>query len=405
MEKSNISAFVKKYLEEDLSIIDYHTHLFPEEFGDLDLNGFDNILNYHYLHAELFATKYVGPNEFYSLSESKQAEVIWDQLFVKRLPISEATLGVLTILKKFDITIGEYNYVKQQFSQVISGNYIGKVLELANVESIVMTCDIFDPKEVEYYDRCCVIKPFIASIRVDGFRERDSCFTIDNVTYDISNDEQLKDYVSTITKKLKPIYFAISIDDVFDKGSETEEFLEKFIFPLCHEHNIPMNLMIGVQRGVNPDYRLAGDTVQRANVNNLARVLKAFPSVMFNVTMLSRENQYEVTVLSRKFANLGLFGVWWFLNNDLFIEEITRMRMNLLGGNFIPQHSDARVLEHLIYKWQHSLRVIEPVLVEFFERLHDSGYPLNESIIGSGIDEFFNGQIRKQMEDNKCLTC
>ena len=32
------------------------------------------------------------------------------------------------------------------------------------------------------------------------------------------------------------------------------------------------------------------------------------------------------------------------LNNPSLVEEITRMRMELLGTSFIPQHSDARVL-------------------------------------------------------------
>ena len=33
-------------------------------------------------------------------------------------------------------------------------------------------------------------------------------------------------------------------------------------------------------------------------------------------------------------------------------EEITRMRLELLGHSFTAQHSDARVLEQLLYKWQ-----------------------------------------------------
>jgi hypothetical protein len=31
-----------------------------------------------------------------------------------------------------------------------------------------------------------------------------------------------------------------------------------------------------------------------------------------------------------------VFGCWWFLNNPSLIEEIERMRMELLGVSFIP---------------------------------------------------------------------
>lgn len=78
---------------------------------------------------------------------------------------------------------------------------------------------------------------------------------------------------------------------------------------------------------------------------------------MFLVTFLPRENQHELCVSARKFSNLKPLG-WWFLNNPLIIEEITRERLEMLGTSFISQHSDARVFDQLIYKWNHSRRVI-----------------------------------------------
>jgi hypothetical protein len=70
--------------------------------------------------------------------------------------------------------------------------------------------------------------------------------------------------------------------------------------------------------------------------------------------VLSRENQHELCVYARKFNNLMPFGCWWFLNNPSIVEEITRERIELLGASFIPQHSDARVLEQVIYKWRNT---------------------------------------------------
>ena len=97
--------------------------------------------------------------------------------------------------------------------------------------------------------------------------------------------------------------------------------------------------------------------------------------------MLARENQHELAVATRKFGNLMLFGCWWFLNNPSLIEEITRMRVELLGTSFIPQHSDARVLDQLIYKWDHSRRIIAKVLVDKFTCMQTAGRPPSEAEI------------------------
>ena len=72
------------------------------------------------------------------------------------------------------------------------------------------------------------------------------------------------------------------------------------------------------------------------------------------MTVLSTENQHELCVLARKFGNLHVYGCWWFCNNPSIISSTTRMRLEMLGTAFTAQHSDARVLDQLLYKWRHS---------------------------------------------------
>ena len=43
-------------------------------------------------------------------------------------------------------------------------------------------------------------------------------------------------------------------------------------------------------------------------------------------------------------------GSWWFCNNPSLIAATTAMRLEMLGTAFTCQHSDARVLEQLLYK-------------------------------------------------------
>jgi hypothetical protein len=69
-----------------------------------------------------------------------------------------------------------------------------------------------------------------------------------------------------------------------------------------------------------------------------------------------------------------VFGCWWFVNNPSLIDEITRMRLELLGTSFIPQHSDARVLDQLVYKWDHSRELIASVLADKYADAARAGW-------------------------------
>ena len=83
------------------------------------------------------------------------------------------------------------------------------------------------------------------------------------------------------------------------------------------------------------------------------------------------------------------FGCWWFMNNPSIIEEITRERFELLGTSFIPQHSDARVLDQLLYKWPHSRSIIARVLTEKYSDLMQTGWTLNETDVRRDVKKLF----------------
>ncbi len=112
-------------------------------------------------------------------------------------------------------------------------------------------------------------------------------------------------------------------------------------------------------------------------------------------TILSRENQHEACVLARKFRNLHLFGCWWFTNVPCLIGEITRLRTELLGLSFTPQHSDARVLDQIIYKWQHSRRVIARVLADKYADLAQTGWQVSRAEIERDVKELFGAAFER----------
>mgnify|MGYP001455777379 CR=1 FL=1 len=138
----------------------------------------------------------------------------------------------------------------------------------------------------------------------------------------------------------------------------------------------------------------------RADLSAVSYLCRSYPANKFLLTVLARENQHEAVVLARKFKNLHLFGCWWFNNNPSIVKEITRERLEMLGTSFTPQHSDARVLDQLAYKWVHSRRVIAGALAEKYGYLIDEGwYPTPDEIsrdvrtlLGGEFDRFL--QVR-----------
>jgi hypothetical protein len=82
----------------EMPVFDMHTHLFPPGFRDFSRWGIDNLLTYHYLVAEVMRAGEVRPAEFRGMTQQAQADLIWDVLFVRSSPLSEATRGVIAVM-------------------------------------------------------------------------------------------------------------------------------------------------------------------------------------------------------------------------------------------------------------------------------------------------------------------
>jgi hypothetical protein len=153
--------------------------------------------------------------------------------------------------------------------------------------------------------------------------------------------------------------------------------------------------MIGVRLQVNPAQRLAGDASGMADLRALEYLCRSCPNNRFLVSVLSRENQHELCVYARKFANLLPFGCWWFLNNPSIVGEITRERLEMLGTTFIPQHSDARILEQLIYKWRNTRRTLSPILTNMYRLLAEDGRPVSKQEIRQDVERLFRSNFQQ----------
>jgi hypothetical protein len=389
-------------------VTDIHTHLYDPAFGPLLLWGIDELLTYHYLVAEGFRYFSIPYEKFWSLSKSQQAEMIWNALFIENSPVSESCRGVLTTLHALGLDVKKRDLpaLRKWFAGWKVEDYTNKCLELAGVERVCMTNSPFDDLERPVWEKGFTRdERFISGLRIDPVLVSwgDSVPMLNRWGYEVGisltdkSMSELKRFLADWSKKIKARYLMVSLGPDFDFPADhiTARLLEKAVLPFCREAGLPMALMLGVKRQANPLLKLAGDGVGKSKISALDHLCQQYPENKFLVTVLSRENQHELAVLTRKFRNLHLFGCWWFLNVPSLIEELTRMRMELLGLSLTPQHSDARVLDQLIYKWQHSRRVIAKVLVEKYSDLARAGWEPTTSEIERDVKNLFGGAFER----------
>lgn len=399
-------------------IIDLHTHLLPPSHGSLCLWGIDEMLTYHYLVAEFFMTapQSLSPESFYAKTKREQANLIWDSLFVNRSPISESCRGVITVLTSLGLETEVYardlNAIRKFFLKYRedglrgSEDYCTLAFKKSGVRYAVMTNIPFDPLESQYWKpKKAYSSNFRAALRVDPLLKGDSEAVAEALKlagYD-NTIEGARQYLHDWCEIMQPEYMMASTPHNFvvpeDRGfvvkgssvgvnedammqpfaftdiakrgcdnecvngeeglasviNENSDLLTEVLMRVCEERDLPIALKIGAHRRVNPALLTAGDgLVAFADGTMLARLCTKFPKVRFLATFLSKNNQQEACVLATKFRNLHIYGCWWFNNQPSIIEEITKMRVEMLGTAFTAQHSDSRVVDHLIYKWAHS---------------------------------------------------
>jgi len=387
-----------------MPVTDMHTHLYAPEFGELLLWGIDELLTYHYLISESIRWSEEEYSHFWSMTKREQADWIWQTLFLDHSPVSEATSGFITILTRlgFDVSSRNLDDYRQELAKRSVDEQVDIVMQIAGIDKIVMTNDPFDSIERSVWLSGNGKKDprFYAALRVDTLLNDwpVAVNELQNLGYDVQMEwskqtiEETRRFLTEWIIRMDALYLAVSMPGDFQYPAEDHrsKMIDEVMIPVCQGQNIPFALMIGVRRKVNPLLGLAGDMSMRSDVSAVEALCRRYPEQKFLITMLARENQHELTVLARKFRNLMIFGCWWFLHIESIVEEMTRFRVELLGTSMIPQHSDCRVFEQLIYKWEHSRKIIAKVLADKYEKLHHSGWNVTEEEIKRDLDDLLN---------------
>lgn len=406
-KREAITAAVGRSVRET-SVYDIHTHLYDPAFGELLLWGIDDQLVYHYLVAEAFRHFKIGYDDFWRLPKEDQAQMIWDALFVENSPLSEACRGVLTVLNRLglDANSRDLPSIRKWFSEQDPNEYITRCMDLAKVNTICMTNSPFDELETPNWNAGFERdERFTSALRIDPLLLEWDIVMSQLIAngYEVRADfsgktmEEVQRFLRDWSKRMDALYVMVSLPPTFDYPSDTQcsKLIDGAILPFCRESGLAFALMIGVKRGVNAAMQLAGDGIGKPNLIGLENLCSSHPDNKFLCTVLSRESQHELCVIARKFRNLHVFGCWWFTNIPNIIEEMTRMRLDLIGMSFTVQHSDARVLDQIIYKWDHSREIIVRVLTEKYLNLATTGWNPSELEIQRDVDGLFGGNFSR----------
>ncbi len=383
-----------------IEILDIHTHLYAPSMGKMLLWGIDELLVYHYLVAEAFRWMNIPYSKFFALSKSEQAQYIWNELFLHHSPISESCRGVITTLNMLglDPRKRDLELIRKWYAERSLEEHVDETFALAGLKAVVMTNSPFDREETSYWEKGLQQDPrFLTALRIDPLLLdygntiaylREKGYNVAEALTQEVRDELFR-FLSDWADKLNPLYLMVSLPPEFSYQVETSrhKMLSKVILPFCRERGLPFAMMCGVTRAVNPQLCLAGDSVGLSSITSVENLCRNFPENRFLVTALSRENQHSLCVAARKFRNLHPFGCWWFTNIPTLMDEISTLRFELLGLSFTAQHSDARVLDQIIYKWTHFKESLILTLSEKYSALEASGWEISDEEISRDLQD------------------
>ena len=108
--------------------------------------------------------------DFFALEKQQQAELIWNELFIKHSPISESCRGVVTTLNMLglDVKKRDLKSIRKWFAQRTVEQHVEVVFESANLSAVVMTNSPFDPEEIAFWKKgFSRDSRFLSALRVD----------------------------------------------------------------------------------------------------------------------------------------------------------------------------------------------------------------------------------------------
>lgn len=363
IKKNNINNFneIKNLIYKNFKYEDLHTHLFPECHRKFHKSGFIELLNYHYLSPEIYK---INPNINLKGSKKDIAREIWEKLFIERIPLSTASKGIIKILK----VLGLFEN-RMTFNQLLELEkdlkYDEKdIFSKANIKSVVMTNDPFNKEEWELFDKKNWDRDlYKASLRLDYLFQ----------FKDLNNTEFFEDYINQCIRKSSPKYLSFSLsNDSLKRIANSKNFIQ-WLTSL----DLPIWLMIGVKRNINPVLGDAGDGIDLIDLTLFTDFISKCSSTKFLISNIHFRDEHYLNTLSRNLPNMSIVGSWWYMNNRSYSQNTYNARLQMLGSSHKLFFSDSRVLEQIIYKTYDFQRILDDLIFKIFHEYKAYNYQIN----------------------------
>ena len=280
-------------------------------------------------------------------------------------------------------------------TQMDADNWADRVLKKSGIEAVFLTNDFDDSLQgfdTNVYIPCLRTDDLVFHLANQEVRNRLEAATntsLDSIT-DLRNAvAALFTYFKTNNAKacaisLPPSFSPSKISDaqattaleqILSQGTEAEashiaamaSWMFWTITQQCETHQLPFDLMIGVNRRVYPNGVFQGQDLydSRVSLIQYQELLNAFPTVTFPISVLASVTNQELASYAWIFPNVVTHGHWWYSNTPTFIEHDTAARLEAVPQTKqIGYYSDMYKLEFALPKFRMYKRILAKVLAE-----------------------------------------
>lgn len=384
---------------ESLPLIDPHSHINPHSAASTTLA---DILGYHY-YTELAHSAGLPKSRIEESSLDPREKV---GRLVEKLGTIENTAQFSWLLEMcrvfFDfqdemITGANWESLYDTAAaRMADPGWERHVLQTSGLEQVFLTNDFDDPLEgfdTRLYVPCLRTDDLVFHLTGASVRERLERASATSLT-DVSSLVSAVDSLFGHFKARGARACAISLPPSFSPrpvtdtevapvwervlkqqslGCDEEQILSCYVFwtlaEKCAEHELPFDLMIGVNRRVYPDGVYQGQDLfdQRVSMIQYQTLFNAFPSVTFPVSVLAQASNQELVSYSWIFPNVVTNGHWWYSNIPAFIELDCRSRLHAVPQTKqIGYYSDMYKLEFGLPKFAMYRRILARILTNDF---------------------------------------
>ncbi len=384
---------------ERIVLIDPHTHINPHAAASKTLA---DIMGYHY-YTELAHSAGLAKANIEEPGLDPKTKVGRLVEFLDRLDNTIQVNWLVQLCRKFFGFDGDritpQNWEKlydAAAKKMAEPDWEDQCLAQSGIEQVFLTNDFDDPLtgfNTERYIPCLRTDDLVFHLMKPEVRKRLATAT----GVEFSNTATLKDAIGKLFQHFVnhnvkacaisiPPWFSprnpglhevrgplqkILANDVlsFDEQARVSEFVFWTLAEFCQEHQLPFDLMIGVNRRVYPAGVYQGQDLfdQRVSLIQYQELFNAFPKVTFPISVLAQISNHELVSYAWIFPNVVTNAHWWYSNIPTYITTDCRARLEAVPRNKqIGYYSDMYKLEFAWPKFQMYRQCLARVLAEDF---------------------------------------